>query len=194
MNTTYLNVLAAAGDSGDGPAGIDLILPAAYDILWSAVIFLVIVAVFMWKILPKLQKVLDERAETIEGGILKAEQAQAEAAAALEEYTGQLTEARAEAARIREDARAEAGQIVAETREAAAEDAQRLVQTAHKQINAERQQAIVSLRGEVGALASDLAARIVGESLTDDARQQRIIDSFLDDLEAQVSDSSKAKG
>ena len=193
MNTTYLNVLATAGDSGEGPAGVDLILPAAYDVLWSAVIFLVIVVVFMRVILPKLQKVLDERAETIEGGILKAEQAQAEAAAALEEYTEQLTDARAEAARIREDARAEAGQIAAETRERASGDAQRLVDTAKKQIDAERQQAIVSLRGEVGELAAELASRIVGEALTDDARQQRIIDSFLDDLEAQVS-SSKAKG
>lgn len=193
MNTTYLNVLAAAGDSGQEPAGVDLILPAPYDVLWSAVIFLVIVGFFMWKILPKLQKVLDERAETIEGGILKAEQAQAEAAAALEEYTEQLTDARAEAARIREDARAEASQIAAETREKASGDAQRLVDTAKKQIDAERQQAIVSLRGEVGELAAELASRIVGEALTDDARQQRIIDSFLDDLEAQVT-SSKAKG
>ncbi|MFW7413587.1 F0F1 ATP synthase subunit B [Demequina sp. SO4-18] len=183
-------IVVAAGES-EYP---NPLIPAAYDILWSSVVFLIVVGVFMKVLLPKLQKVLDERAETIEGGILKAEKAQAEAAAALEEYTAQLTEARAEAARIREDARAEAGQIVAETREHAAEDAQRLVQTAHKQIDAERQQAIVSLRGEVGSLASELASRIVGESLADDARQQRIIDSFLDDLEAQVSDSSKAKG
>ena len=60
MNTTSLSVLVAAGENSDGPSGVDLILPAAYDILWSAVIFLVIVAVFMWKILPKLQKVLDD--------------------------------------------------------------------------------------------------------------------------------------
>jgi F-type H+-transporting ATPase subunit b len=169
------------------------LIPPNYDILWSTIIFLIIVGVFMWKILPKFQVVLDERAEQIEGGIRKAEEAQLEAAAALEEYTAQLTAARAEAARIREDARAEAGQIVAETRESAAGDAQRLVETAHKQIDAERQQAIVSLRTEVGALATELASRIVGESLKDDARQQRIIDSFLDDLEAQVS-TDTAKG
>ncbi|WP_084105683.1 F0F1 ATP synthase subunit B [Demequina sp. NBRC 110056] len=183
-------VLAADEHSESTP---NPLIPANYDILWSTIIFLIIVGVFMWKILPKLQAVLDERAEKIEGGIRKAEEAQSEAAAALEEYTAQLTEARAEAARIREDARSEAGQIVSETRESAAGDAQRLVETAQKQIDAERQQAIVSLRTEVGALASELASRIVGESLKDDARQQRIIDSFLDDLEAQVS-SDKAKG
>lgn len=188
---TPTNLIVVAAGEGEYP---NPLIPAAYDILWSSVVFLVVVAVFMRVILPKLQKVLDERAETIEGGILKAEQAQAEAAAALDEYTAQLTEARAEAARIREDARAEAGQIVAETRDHAADDAKRIVETAHKQIDAERQQAIVSLRAEVGALASELASRIVGESLADDARQQRIIDSFLDDLEAQVSADSKAKG
>lgn len=166
------------------------IVPANYDVLWSFVVFLIIVAVFMRLILPKLQKVLDERAELIEGGIQKAERAQAEAAAALEEYTSQLADARAEAARIREDARTEATEILAETRERASKDADRIVETAHKQIEAERQQAIVSLRGDVGVLATELASRIVGEALADDARQQRVVDNFLDELEESV----KAKG
>jgi F-type H+-transporting ATPase subunit b len=184
MNVTAL-LLAEGEDGGQNP-----IIPANYDVLWSFVIFLAIVGVFMRVILPKLQNVLDERAELIEGGISKAATAQAEAAAALEEYTAQLTEARAEAARIREDARAEASDIMAETRERAAKDAGRIAETAQKQIEAERQQAIVSLRSEVGVLATDLASRIVGESLADDARQQRVINSFLDELEQSV----KAEG
>ncbi len=160
------------------------IIPANYDLLWSFVIFVPIVAVFVLLLLPKLQKVLDERAELIEGGIQKAEQAQAEAAAALDEYTAQLREARAEAAKIRESARAEAAQIVADNRERAQHDAERLVETAHKQIEAERQQAVVSLHAEIGSLATELASRIVGESLADAARQQRVIDAFLDELES----------
>jgi F-type H+-transporting ATPase subunit b len=185
MNTLNALVLAEATEESYNP-----IVPANYDIVWSFVVFVVIVGVFMWRILPTLQKVLDERAELIEGGISKAESAQAEAAAALEEYTSQLSDARAEAARIREDARTEATEIMAETRERASKDADRIVENAHKQIEAERQQAIVSLRGEVGVLATELASRIVGESLADDARQQRVVDSFLDELEESV----KAKG
>lgn len=180
----FTAVIAADPDKEVNP-----IIPANYDVLWSAVIFLVIVGVFMRVFLPKLQRVLDERAELIEGGIMKAERAQAEAAAALEEYTAQLTEARAEAARIREDARAEASEILAETRDRATQDANRIVETAQKQIEAERQQAIVSLRADVGVLATDLASRIVGEALADDARQQRVIDSFLDELEQSVKAS-----
>lgn len=166
------------------------IFPTNYDLLWSTVIFVIIAVVFMRYLLPKLQKVLDERAELIEGGISKAAQAQADAAAALEEYTAQLRDARTEAAKIREDARYEAAQIVADGREKAALDAERISETAAKQIDAERQQAVVSLRTDIGSLATELASRIVGESLADDARQQRLIDGFLNELASSVKEKS----
>lgn len=174
----------------EGESSFNPILPTNYDLLWSFVIFVTIVLVFQRMLLPKLQKVLDERAELIQGGISKAEHAQAEAAAALEEYTAQLRDARTEAAKIREDARHEAAQIVADGREKAVHDAERISENAIKQIDAERQQAVVSLRTEIGSLATELASRIVGESLADDARQQRLIDGFLDELESSVKEKS----
>lgn len=178
-----MSVFAVTTAAGEGSEFIP-ILPTNYDILWSSVIFLIILGVMLRLALPKFTAVLDKRAELIQGGIEKAEKAQEEAAAALEEYTAQLRDARAEAARIREDARAEATQIVSDNRARAQHDAERLVETAHKQIEAERQQALVSLRAEVGTLATELASRIVGESLADNARQQRVIDAFLDELES----------
>ncbi len=181
-------IFAAAG-SGESEKPFIPILPSNYDLLWSFIIFVGIVAVFMRVFLPKLQKVLDERAELIEGGISKAAEAQAQAAVALEEYTAQLREARVVAAKIREDARLEAAQIVADGREKAFHDSARISETSLKQLAAERQQAVVSLHAEIAGLATDLASKIVGESLTDDARQQRVIDGFLDELEA----STKAK-
>jgi len=183
---TFATVLLAAEEE----AAPNPLLPELFEIFWSIVVLAIIFGAFFRFVLPKLNDVLDKRAELIEGGITKAEKAQAEAAAALEEYTAQLTEARAEAARIREDARAEATQIVAESRERASAEADRIAAGAQKAIEAERQQAVVSLRAEVGALATELASRIVGESLADDARQQRVIDSFLTDLESTV----KAEG
>ena len=54
---------------------------------------------------------------------------------------------------------------------------------AHTQISAERQHAVATLRAEVGALATALAGRIVGESLEDDERSGRVVDRFLADLE-----------
>ena len=169
------------------PAGIDLFLPALYDLFWSAVVTIVIAIVFYRYVLPRFQQVFDERTARIEGGIAKAEKAQEEASAALAEYHQQLAEARADAAKTREEARAEGAAIVAELRVKANEEADRIAETAQRQIEAERQAAAVSLRAEVGTLATELASKIVGESLEDSARQSRVVDRFLDDLEATQS-------
>ena len=71
-------------------------------------------------------------------------------------------------------------------REQAQAEARRITESAQAQIQAERQQALTALRAEVGALATELASRIVGESLEDTARQGRMVDRFLEELE-QVS-------
>jgi len=159
------------------------IIPHPAEVIVGLVFFAIVFYV-MWKyVVPRLEAMYAERTAEIEGGIEKAAQAQAEAAAALNEYQSQLAEARAEAGRIREEARAQGAQIVAEMREQAQAEAARIVSSAQAQVTAERQQAVVQLRTEVGTLATDLASRIVGESLQDSARQSRVIDRFLDELE-----------
>ncbi|MCT1830204.1 F0F1 ATP synthase subunit B [Brevibacterium luteolum] len=160
------------------------LLPATYDIVWSAVIFLVILVVFWKFVLPTFNRVLDERAEKIQGGIEKAERVQAEADAALAEYQKQLADGRAEAARMRSEAQEEGAQIIAEMKQQANAEAERIISQAKAQIEAEKQAAMVELRGDVGGLATDLASRIVGESLTDDARSAQVVDRFIADLEA----------
>jgi F-type H+-transporting ATPase subunit b len=165
------------------------LIPEIYDIIWSIVPFVIILFLF-WKIvLPAMRKTLDARAELIEGGIKKAENAQAEADAALEEYKKQLAEARAEAARIREQARIDGTAIITELKEQATVEAARVTASAKAQIEAERQSAIISLRSEVGSLAIDLASGVIGESLSDDAKASAVVDRFLAELEA----SEKAK-
>lgn len=174
-------VLAAAAEE---PQGIELFLPAGYDLLWSAVVLVIIAVAFYKFILPPMNKILDERASLIEGGIEKAEAAQKAADEALAKQQELLAEARAEAAQVREEARAEGTAIVKDLKAKANEEAERITETAHRQIEAERQSASVSLRTEVGALATELASKIVGESLEDSARQSRVVDRFLDELEA----------
>jgi len=163
---------------------INPLIPAWYDIVGSLICFAIILF-FFWKlVLPRMKKLLDERAEAIEGNIAKADEAQHKAEALLEEYTEQLADARAEAAKIREQARTDGQKILAELKEQASSEAARITATAQAQIEAERQAAVVSLRGEVGSLAIDLASGVVGEALNDDKRSQAIVDRFLADLEA----------
>jgi F-type H+-transporting ATPase subunit b len=146
----------------------------------------------LWKVLiPRLNKTLEERTDKIEGGLQRAEETQAEADATLAKYREQLAEARHEASRLREEAREQGAQIIAEMREQAQAEGRRLVEAAHAQIEADRQQAIQSLKTEVGGLAVDLASRVVGESLTDEARQRRIVERFLDELDQQAERAAR---
>ncbi|UTT62657.1 F0F1 ATP synthase subunit B [Microcella humidisoli] len=168
------------------------LLPAWYDIVYSLIPFILVLLLFWRVVLPRMQKTLDERAALIEGGIEKAESAQAEAKAALEQYNALLAEGRAEAAKIREQARAEGNAILAELKEAAQVEAARVTATAQQQIEAERQAALVSLRAEVGSLALDLASGVIGESLADDKRATALVDRFLADLENDTATSKKA--
>ena len=170
------NLLAQSGSQ-------DPLIPTLTELIIGAIAFLIVFGFLGRVALPRISKALRERTDQIEGGLERAEAAQAEAARVLDQYRQQLAEARHEAARLREDAREQGAQIIAEMRTEAQAEARRVTEAANAQIEAERQQALTSLRAEVGALATDLASRIVGESLTDEARQSRVVDRFLDDLE-----------
>lgn len=182
-------ILAAAEETLINP-----LLPEFYDILWSAVCFVIILVFFWKKFLPSLKKTLDARADAIEGGMNRAEKAQAEAAEALEHYKAQLADARGEAAKIREQARIDGNTILAELKEQASAEAARITASAQATIEAERQSALVSLRAEVGSLAIDLASGVIGESLNDDKKATAIVDRFLAELEAsERASDEKAK-
>ena len=167
------------------------LVPNLTELILGAFAFFLIFGVLAKVLVPRFSKMLEERTDKIEGGLQRAEEAQAEAGRTLEAYRAQLAEARHEAARLREEAREQGAQIIAEMREHASAEARRLIEAAHAQIEADRAQALQALKSEVGALAVDLASRVVGESLADEARQRRTVERFLAELETQPESASR---
>ena len=178
MSAVTAFVTAANEDPNEFP-----ILPHYGELIFGVVSFVILYVVVRRTVFPRLEAIFAERTEKIEGAIEAAARARAEANDAKDQLEAELAQARTEAGRIREDARAEAAQIGAELRARAQEDAARITAAAQQQLQAERQQTLVQLRSEVGRMAVDLASRIVQESLTDDARQRRVVDRFLTELE-----------
>lgn len=168
----------AASEGGEGlplEKSVNPLLPASYDVVWSAVSLIVVLFLF--------QEVLTEREDRIKGGIQRAEAAQAEAKAALEKYNAQLAEARAEAAQIREEAREKGKQIVADMKAQATEESNRIIESGEKQLQAQREQVVTELRREMGQNSINLAERLLGEQLSDDVKRSGTIDAFLSDLD-----------
>ena len=135
-------------------------------------------------VIPPINAAMTNRQHALRKEFDDLEKARADANAAEAEFKAQIADARHEAARIREEAREQGATIVAEMRQQGEAEKARIVENGHLQIAAERQQAVASLRAEVGTLATTLAGRIVGESLEDDERSGRVVDRFLADLDA----------
>lgn len=176
---THVAALVTAGQAEQLP-----VLPHTGELIFGLIAIAILYVIVQKKVVPNLEKAYADRTAAIEGGMHKAEEAQQQAQAALEQYKAQLAEARAEASQIRQEAQAQGAAIIADLRAQAQTEANRIAEAAQKQIEAERQQAVVSLRAEVGRLSIDLASRIVGESLQEQARQTGIVDRFLAELES----------
>jgi F-type H+-transporting ATPase subunit b len=171
---------ATAPEGGEQP---NPLIPADYDIIWSSVIFVILLTFFWLKVLPGFKSMLDERAKAIEGRLAEAEEAQKAAEHRTALVMAEQEKLRSEATRIREDARSEGAQILAELKEQAAQDAERLTESTKNSLSAERDSAARALQGEIGALAIELASRIVGEKLKDDKVANKVVDDFISELE-----------
>lgn len=149
--------------------------------------FLVILFVLGRYVLPPLRKAMNERQGIIDQQIADADAAKASLAEAQAEYQRALAEARTEATKIRDSARADAIRIADEVRAAAQEESARIVARGEEQLANQRRTVVRELRAEIGTLAVDLAGKIVGESLVDEARSRGTVDRFLAELETASS-------
>jgi len=152
--------------------------------LVELIAFGIIVWVLAKWVIPPINKAMTARQDAIRQQFTELDEAKDDAHKAEEEFKAQIADARKSAAKIRADAHEQGDQILAEAREQAQSEAGRIIEHGHTQIEAERKQAVASLRAEVGTLATNLAGRIVGESLEDDERSNRVVDRFLADLES----------
>ncbi|MFD9395464.1 F0F1 ATP synthase subunit B [Streptomyces sp. NPDC060000] len=165
------------------------LIPEIPELVIGLIAFAIVFFVLGKKLLPNINKVLEERREAIEGGIEQAEIARTEAQSVLEQYKAQLAEARHEAARLRQEAQEQGATLITEMRAEGQRQREEIVAAGHSQIEADRKAAASALRQDVGKLATDLAGKLVGESLEDHARQSRVIDRFLDELEEKAEAS-----
>jgi F-type H+-transporting ATPase subunit b len=160
------------------------VLPIWQELVVGLLAFGVLFFVLAKFVFPRMEETFRARVDAIEGGIKRAETAQAEANKLLEQYRAQLAEARTEAARIRDEARADAEGIRQDVLAKAREESDRIIAAGREQLSAQRESIVRDLRSEVGELAVELASRIVGESLADEARSRGTVERFIAELDS----------
>jgi F-type H+-transporting ATPase subunit b len=167
------------------------ILPEWPELIIGAIAFAIVFYFLYTKLLPNIRKTLDERTEAIVGGLQQAEAAQAEAAQVKADAQAQLAELRHSTADIRAKAQADGAALVEQARTDANAQKEAIIASAHTQLEADRNSAVNVLKADLGKLATELADKIVGERAQDAAVQERIIDRFLDELDAKLGASQK---
>lgn len=153
------NLVALAAEEEQNP-----LIPAGPELLVGTIAFAIVFFFFWKKLLPNINKVLEERRAAIEGGIEEADAMKVEAQSVLEQYKAQLAEARHEVARLRQEAQEQGATLIADMRAEGQRQREEIIAAGHSQLEADRKAASQALRQDVGKLATDLAGKLVGES------------------------------
>lgn len=195
MNPYYDVITLAQGDhgttgtttgteEGGGHDDFTPVMPHTGELVAAAIFFFTLFLIVSKVVLPKLNATLAAREQALAGQLTAAETTRGEADQVLAEYRARLADAQAEGNRIIEEARRTAEAIAAERRAAAEAEAAALVQRAQADIQAERDRALGALRTELAGLSIDLASRVVGRSLDNEA-QRSLVDGYIDQLTSQ---------
>jgi F-type H+-transporting ATPase subunit b len=155
--------------------------------------FLLILGIIARYILPRVQGALGERQAIIRKQMEDSDEAKRKLKEAEEKYKAALTEARVEAAQIREHARAEAQRTVEELREKAHEEADRIIVRGEEMLATQRNAIVRELRAEIGTLAVELSEKIIDQQLADAPQVSATVDSFLAGLDAQDKAQASAQ-
>jgi F-type H+-transporting ATPase subunit b len=174
-------------------AATNPVVPDATELIVGAIAFIIVLVALGKVLMPRMQKMLAERTDAIEGGIQRAEAAEARANQLRDEYERQRQQVLQEAASVRQEAQEQGARIIEELRSEANRQRESIVAAGHAQIAADIQSAQSTLRQDVGKIALELASRIIGESVEDQARQSRIVDRFLDELENRAEAAERVR-
>ena len=131
---------------------------------------------------PVITKAINERKEFIEMSLLSAKQANERLAAIQAESEKLLANAKAQQQDIIAEALKEKQQIVQAAQEEAQTSAQQMIEDARQGIQAEKERALQEVRNEVASLALEIAEKVIGERMKDDAIQRKTIEQLIDKL------------
>lgn len=172
-------LLAAA--AGEDASGLDLILPAAAELVYGFIAFAIVYFVLSRYAFPRINQLLEDRSATIQGRMEEAEHKLQEAEQTKAQYQSRIDDAKGEANRIIEEAKQTAESLRRDIVAKAETEAESIVSRAQNEAAAERDRALQELRSEVGAISVALAGKIVEKEL-DASAHQHLVDEYIQQL------------
>ena len=157
------------------------LLDLSLSFLAEVIAFIVMIAILARWVYPRVMTAAEARQRQVAEQLSAAERSREEAEQRLRDAEASLRDARAQSTQIIEGANRLGEQLRADARGKAEEDAQRIVENARRDIEAERQKALDSVRGQVADLVVAATEKVVGESL-DNGRQRQLVERAITEV------------
>jgi F-type H+-transporting ATPase subunit b len=157
--------------------------PDLSELIVGFVLFAFVFFVFAKVLLPRIAQTIADRHDALEGGFDRAASAHADSEAVVAELRAEIAETRRQAAHVRQEAAEEGARLMAEAREEGQRIREELVTSGHEQLNSEVTLASASLHAELGLIATELAGKVVGESVAPLVADSDVVERFLAELE-----------
>lgn len=162
---------------------MELFKPEFGLIFWMFFVFVVmfvILAKYAW---PVIIKNLDERAEFIDKGVEYSRDAKKELDNAAANAQLILAEAQKQQLETLREASVLKNKIIEEAKQAAAIEAQKVIDAAAVSIEQSHREAEMQLRKQVSALSLEIVERLMRKDLSNNKAQVELIDKLLDEME-----------
>jgi len=159
-----------------------LVTPDLGTIIWMVIIFgivLFILGKFAWK---PILNALKEREESIANALNSAEEAKKEVAGLKADNEKIIAEARKEKDVILKEAKEMKDKIISEAKEKANLEAQKSIDHARQQIQAEKVSAINDIKKQVAELSVMIAEKVIKKELDKKGEQEKMVDGLIDDI------------
>jgi F-type H+-transporting ATPase subunit b len=176
-----VKILNDGGTLDDCQQSPSVLKPDNSELVWGSISFVILLVLFFKWGYPAVVKTMKAREDRIKDDLEGAEGAKTEAETVLNEYRAQLADARAEAGRIIDEARQAADQVRRDLIARAETDAADLRARAQEDIRLAGERAMADLRSRVSDLAIELAEKVVERNLDRDT-QIALIDNYINSV------------
>ena len=161
---------------------LSILTPDLGLLFWMLLAFLVVFFVVAKFGFPVIIGMVENRKQYIDESLKKAHEASERLANIQKEGETMLQEARQKQAQILKEAADTRDAIVAQAKEKAREEGNRLIAEAKSEIESQKQAAISEIRAQMAELSVKVAEKILRKELDSDAKQMETIDRLLDEV------------
>ncbi len=161
---------------------MNLMLPDSGLLFWMTIIFAIVFLVLAKFGFPIITGMVEKRTKRIDDAIDAAREAEAKLSGLAQEQERLIGEARAEHDRILKEAASEREKMIAAAQEQARAEAGKIMEETRERIKEEKEAALRDIRREVAVLSVAIAEKVVRKELSTDIGQKEMVDRMLDEL------------